>query len=102
MSHDAPHLKGGAATAARALADPEFRQHLAETGRRGGTATAARMQEDPEFRERRTEHLRRSAALGGAAAAAVRRRCNGCDRVSNAGGMAAHQKHSGHEGWVAL
>ena len=65
-----------------------------ELGLRGAAALAARWAADPGFGE---QHLQ--ALLRGASA---RRTCGQCALVSNPGGIARHQKHSGHTGWEAV
>lgn len=38
----------------------------------------------------------------GRTVAAIRRRCNDCQRVLGCGGMGLHQKASGHTGWTEV
>lgn len=54
---------------------------------------AARFAADPELRQRFIEI--------GLRVAAIRRACGECSMVTSAGGLATHQRATGHEGWDA-
>lgn len=90
--------KGRARIVQLSQSDPDFAQKLRDAGAAGGTARAARMAADPELRARMADVARRNAA----SAAAIRRQCSTCGRVSTPAGIGNHQKGSDCSGWVDL
>jgi hypothetical protein len=70
--------------------DPVYAERRREGNARGRAKVVEMSQTDPDYIERMSEV--RSAVN------AVRVQCGECDDISTRGGMANHQKHSGHTG----
>lgn len=79
--------------------DPEYRARRSRISSAGAAALRARREEDPELDERIRAAQRETCRKVGTQTSRMKRKCAECDLVSNPGGVALHQKKSGHRGY---